>query len=210
MLRRARGKQSAGRSALAATRSTAQFVRGFASFNSTARRMESLCVRPEHRPDAHSACQHRMRRLGLLLEMHPGTGHGSQLLAVAHAGVGQHRGNQVGVGRAVGERAFELLFMKSLVGLNDDGCGLKLLDRINRVVSAAYAKFEDGRKVAFVAVVGLVATPDPQPGEHLSWTVDRGPGQPLSAPEGATHTPAHRSTYAFPCYGGEIPVLYQE
>ena len=40
---------------------------------------------------------------GDLVEMHPGTGHGSQLLAVAHAGVGQHRGNQAGVGRAVGE-----------------------------------------------------------------------------------------------------------
>ena len=47
--------------------------------------------------------------------------------------------------------------MKALVGLDDDGRGLDQLNGVDRVVSAADAELEDGREVALVAVVGLVA-----------------------------------------------------
>ncbi len=47
--------------------------------------------------------------------------------------------------------------MKALVGLDDDGRGLDQLNGVDRIVAAANAELEDGREVALVAVVGLVA-----------------------------------------------------
>ena len=47
--------------------------------------------------------------------------------------------------------------MKALVGLNDDGCGLDQLYRVDRIVAAADTELEDGREITLVTVVGLVA-----------------------------------------------------
>ena len=47
--------------------------------------------------------------------------------------------------------------MKALVGLDDDGCGLDQLYRVDGIIAAADAELEDGREIALVAVVGLVA-----------------------------------------------------
>ena len=47
--------------------------------------------------------------------------------------------------------------MKALVGLDDDGRGLDQFNGVDRIISAADAELEDGREVALVAVVGLVA-----------------------------------------------------
>ena len=47
--------------------------------------------------------------------------------------------------------------MKALVGLYDDGRGLDQLYRVDGIIAAADAELEDGREVALVAVVGLIA-----------------------------------------------------
>ena len=47
--------------------------------------------------------------------------------------------------------------MEALIGLDDDGRGLDQLNGVDRIISAADAELEDGREVALVAVVGLVA-----------------------------------------------------
>ena len=49
--------------------------------------------------------------------------------------------------------------MKALVGLDNDGRGPDQLYRVDRIIAAADAEFEDGRKVALITVVGLVAAP---------------------------------------------------
>ena len=43
------------------------------------------------------------------------------------------------------------------VGLDEDGRSLNQFNGVDRIVSAADAELEDGREVALVAVVGLVA-----------------------------------------------------
>ena len=47
--------------------------------------------------------------------------------------------------------------MEALVGLDDDGRSLNQFNGVDRIVSAADTELEDGREVALVAVVGLIA-----------------------------------------------------
>ena len=47
--------------------------------------------------------------------------------------------------------------METLVSLDDDGRGLNQFYGVDRIIAAADAELEDGREVALVAVVGLVA-----------------------------------------------------
>ena len=47
--------------------------------------------------------------------------------------------------------------METLIGLDNDGRGLDQFNGVDRIVAAADAELEDGREVALVAVVGLVA-----------------------------------------------------
>ena len=47
--------------------------------------------------------------------------------------------------------------MEALIGLDDDGRGLNQFYGVDRIIAAADAELEDGREVALVAVVGLVA-----------------------------------------------------
>ena len=50
-----------------------------------------------------------------------------------------------------------MVLVKALVGLDDDGRGLNQFNGVDRIIAAADAELEDGREVALVAVVGLVA-----------------------------------------------------
>ena len=90
-------------------------------------------------------------------------GHRPKLFAVSQAGIGQHRCDQAGMGRAVGQQQRQLVLMKARVGLYDDGWGLDQFDGVDRIVSAADPELEDGKEIAFVAVVGLVAAPESWP-----------------------------------------------
>jgi hypothetical protein len=47
--------------------------------------------------------------------------------------------------------------VEALVSLDDDGRGLNQFNGVDRIIAAADAELEDGREVALVAVVGLVA-----------------------------------------------------
>ena len=47
--------------------------------------------------------------------------------------------------------------METLIGLDDDGRSLDQFNGVDRIISAADAELEDGREVALIAVVGLVA-----------------------------------------------------
>ena len=67
------------------------------------------------------------------------------------------------MGRAVGRQQRQLVLMKARVGLYDDGWGLDQFDGVDRIVSAADPELEDGKEIAFVAVVGLVAAPESWP-----------------------------------------------
>ena len=49
-----------------------------------------------------------------------------------------------------------MVFVETLVGLDDDGRGLNQFYGVDRIVSAADTELEDGREEALVAVVGLV------------------------------------------------------
>ncbi len=50
-----------------------------------------------------------------------------------------------------------MVFVETLGVLDDDGRGHDQFNGVDRIVSAADAELEDGREVALVAVVGLVA-----------------------------------------------------
>ena len=50
-----------------------------------------------------------------------------------------------------------MVLVKALVGLDDDGRCLDQFNGVDRIVAAANAELEDGREVALIAVVSLVA-----------------------------------------------------